>query len=332
VAGDRKRPARERARRWLEYVLARALVLSLSVLPLTWAYRVAEAVLGVFYRHSRYLARSRDSLAIALGGAVSDAEREVLLWRSIRYQAWFFVDLLLGPRLLRKARYRADVDLTPLVEALTAGQHADPDRGAVFVSGHLGSPDVGSLALAQAGWPHLIIARALDNPRIWAWLLAERKEYARPTVGRIRVLRDALERLKRGGVVGALIDQDAGPRGTFVPFFGRLASTQNGAAALAVSANAPLYVMFFLRTAPRAFGQRAVVRGPFFPDPAADRKDEIRRLTALATAEIEEVTRQHPEQAFWAHRRWKTRPPGEAAGACPESVGRQDLDPHDLVQ
>ena len=311
MAENRKRRARERLRRWLEYALARALLLVLSVLPLTWAYRAAEAVLGMFYRHSRYRARSLDSLAMALGDELSDGEREALLWRSVRYQAWFFVDLLLGPRLLRKARYRAQVDLTDVVEALTAGRDAMPERGAVLVTGHLGSPEAGSLAVAQAGWPHLVIARALDNPRIWTWLLAMRQSYERPTVGRVRILRGALERVKGGGMVGALIDQDAGPGGTFVPFFGRLASTQWGAAALAVSAEAPLYVLFFIRTRPRSFGQRAIVRGPFLPDPEAGRKEEIRRLTALATAEIEKATRQHPEQAFWAHRRWKTRPPGE---------------------
>jgi KDO2-lipid IV(A) lauroyltransferase len=44
-----------------------------------------------------------------------------------------------------------------------------------------------------------------------------------------------------------------------------------------------------------------------------DLDDVVYRLTAAFTACLEKLVRQWPEQYFWQHRRWKTRPPGEPA-------------------
>jgi Kdo2-lipid IVA lauroyltransferase/acyltransferase len=43
------------------------------------------------------------------------------------------------------------------------------------------------------------------------------------------------------------------------------------------------------------------------PDPAAD----VQSLTQLLTGLIERQVRRYPEQWFWFHNRWKTRPEGE---------------------
>jgi KDO2-lipid IV(A) lauroyltransferase len=47
---------------------------------------------------------------------------------------------------------------------------------------------------------------------------------------------------------------------------------------------------------------------------AGELDEVVRRLTAAYTACLERLVRQWPEQYFWQHRRWKTRPPGESAG------------------
>jgi Kdo2-lipid IVA lauroyltransferase/acyltransferase len=41
--------------------------------------------------------------------------------------------------------------------------------------------------------------------------------------------------------------------------------------------------------------------------PTADLEADVRRMNAF----IEERVREMPEQYFWAHKRFKTRPPGE---------------------
>ena len=48
--------------------------------------------------------------------------------------------------------------------------------------------------------------------------------------------------LARGGVLATLADQDAGPRGLFVDFFGRPASTHKAIALLALEFQVPMLV------------------------------------------------------------------------------------------
>jgi peptidoglycan/LPS O-acetylase OafA/YrhL len=43
----------------------------------------------------------------------------------------------------------------------------------------------------------------------------------------------------------------------------------------------------------------------------ADRNEEILRMTAELTIQMEEFVRMAPDQWIWTHKRWKTRPPGE---------------------
>jgi KDO2-lipid IV(A) lauroyltransferase len=59
----------------------------------------------------------------------------------------------------------------------------------------------------------------------------------------------------------------------------------------------------------RQVGEGYVVR--FYPEwkdfPTDDVDADVRRMNAF----IEERVREMPEQYFWAHKRFKTRPPGE---------------------
>jgi KDO2-lipid IV(A) lauroyltransferase len=44
---------------------------------------------------------------------------------------------------------------------------------------------------------------------------------------------------------------------------------------------------------------------------------EARKLAVAFTRLVEEYVRRRPDHWFWVHRRWKTRPPGEAQTTPP---------------
>jgi KDO2-lipid IV(A) lauroyltransferase len=100
------------------------------------------------------------------------------------------------------------------------------------------------------------------------------------------------------------MDQDAHEAGVFVPFFGRLASTPKGAAIFHLKTGSPL----ILATSRRISRERYVIHLEELDTTALEPRN-AESITALATRRLEAAIRETPEQWFWMHRRWKTRPP-----------------------
>ena len=110
----------------------------------------------------------------------------------------------------------------------------------------------------------------------------------------------------------ALADQDAGPRGLFVDFFGRPASTHKAVALMAMEFDAVLVVIGVPRLAEPMF--YAVVCGDVIdPREYAGRGDAVRAITQRYTTALEGLIRRYPEQYFWLHRRWKHQPKARVA-------------------
>ena len=122
----------------------------------------------------------------------------------------------------------------------------------------------------------------------------------------------AIKILREGGILGILSDVNAHPKeGVFVPFFGVPACTTSGAAMLAIRTNSFIYPMFCVWD--REAKRYKIVHGKLLePVITDDRKSDIVATTALYTAEIEKIICDYPDQWMWIHKRWKTRPKGDA--------------------
>ncbi len=101
-------------------------------------------------------------------------------------------------------------------------------------------------------------------------------------------------------------DQDFGiDKGIFIPFFGIPAATITATSTLAKMAHSPVVPYYQIRL-PGAQGYRLMLLPALENFPGADIEADARRINAV----IESCIRQQPEQYLWAHRRFKTRPPG----------------------
>ncbi len=180
-------------------------------------------------------------------------------------------------------------------------------KGALFMSGHFGNFELLMPRVAMQGYKIHGIVKKQSNQMIDKFQNDIRK---REGVGIIHTggsFPIIQKKLLDGGFVGLLGDQDAGPKGQFVPFLGRPASVSRGPATLAVKAGCPLLMAFLYRQPDHSHLLK--ISKMIEIDPHWDNETAIRRLTEIHTANLEEAVREAPAMYYWVHRRWKSQPP-----------------------
>ena len=108
--------------------------------------------------------------------------------------------------------------------------------------------------------------------------------------------------LKAGGMLAILVDQHAGDKGIWTPFFNRLASTTPLPAILATKTGAELLPVAIFTVGP---GKWRLAVGEFVPKRGAS----IEELTYRINRALESMIIQRPSDWFWLHQRWKTPKP-----------------------
>jgi len=182
-------------------------------------------------------------------------------------------------------------------------------KGALVVSGHLGSWELLGGYLASLH-PTSAVAQHLYDERFDRIVTDFReKDLGFSIIKRGLALRGILAALKEGRIVFALVDQDSGRDGLFVPFLGKEAWTQSGVARIAQRTGAPIVPAFMVRGTDGRF--EAHLEPPFTvpsgKDPEAAVLEGVRRYTEA----VESYVKAYPDQWMWMHERWKTRPQGE---------------------
>ncbi|MBV9215038.1 MAG: lysophospholipid acyltransferase family protein [Acidobacteria bacterium] len=185
-------------------------------------------------------------------------------------------------------------------------------RGTIITGAHFGNWEIGILGMSAIHIPIHFLARPLDNPLIEDYFVRLRARFGNRAIDKNNFVEASAAVLRDGGFLGVMPDVNMNPRfGVFVPFFSELACTTTGVAMLAMRTNAMIVPTCCVWLEDRK--QYATFYGDFIePQMASGRRDEIKRLTAAFTKATEDFIRQYPEQYFWLHRRWKTRPEGEA--------------------
>ena len=125
-------------------------------------------------------------------------------------------------------------------------------------------------------------------------------------IGKRPLMRELIRILAKGGIIGILLDQNVTwSEGVFVYFFNKLACTNKGTALLAAASSAAVVPTFIIRHGKR---HRVIIGEEIAVKNTGDRSADQLANTALFTKIIEDFVRQHPEQWFWLHQRWKSRP------------------------
>lgn len=186
-------------------------------------------------------------------------------------------------------------------EALASG------RNIIILAPHFISLDVAGYCLAQER-PTLTMYQYAKNGLVDEIVKRGRLRYGGELVERKAPMRNLIRAIRKGHPFYYLPDQDAGRKGVFVPFFHESASTYSMLGKFAEMTNA---LVVPCRTRIKHWGQGYEVSlgKPLENFPLGDEIED----TARMNEEVANLIRPHPEQYFWVHKRFKTRPPEEQA-------------------
>ena len=291
----------------LEYAIARSLLAFFGVLPLPVALFIGPALGRLAYYCAGRLRRTGERNLELAFPSMNVRERRRLL-------RGCFANL---GRLLAVVSHFASVPPDALreiiecegIEHLEAARQSG--RGVILFTGHVGAWELSSFALSLFGYPLSFLVRRIDNPKIEALIDRARTELGNRTIDKRSAAREMLQLLHAGGTLGILVDLNTLEReGVFVDFFGLKASTTFMLAKLAVRTGADVLPVF----APWEKQRRRFllkIDEPLRFERSDDEEEDVRRLTQSFTTVVENYVRRYPDQWFWIHRRWKTRPRGE---------------------
>ena len=290
----------------IEFAAVKATAGLARVLPLAWglAYGafLGRLVFDVFrVRRSVTL----ENLRSALGRETAEAERVRIGRRAYMNFGRFMIEYARFP-LLKSENIRSLLTFRGL-------EHLDRSlergKGALIIPGHFGDWELLGVSFQLIGYKMNFLVGEQHNRAVDDLMNDLRAGTGVAIIPKGYSVRGVIQALRRNELVAFLADQDARRHGVFVDFFGRPASTPKGPAAFALKTGALIIPAFIIR---KGGGKHEVVlEEPIEAVPSEDPEEDVRRYTQAHVAVLERYVRSYPDHWFWAHKRWKTRPPGE---------------------
>lgn len=181
--------------------------------------------------------------------------------------------------------------------------------GVIVITGHIGCWELMPAYFAALGYKLSVVARRMKVDRLDQRLVEIRESVGVASIDRNSSPRRMIEALRRGELLGVLIDQHTSVAGMYVPFFGRPAFTPTAVAKLSIMTGAPVLPMGVFLS---ARGKHVVhVLPPLVARAGLTREEAIADLTVRCSLAVEELIRIDPKQWVWFHDRWREPKPEE---------------------
>lgn len=238
------------------------------------------------------------------------AERRRILFRSLDVLARNILSYAKIPT-LTKERAAAIIDYDDARALIERVRNENPGVGVIVATLHFGSFEQIIQINALLDRPMAILARGFGLPRLDRWWNDRRELFGNRVFFRKGGYAEIVRELSSGTSVSILFDQNVKVNhATFVDFFGIPAATTKGLGYASQRTGAPVIFAVNYQTGPARYTIVAEeVRVSYPEDSSPEERVNLlmRELHRLSEREI----RRHPEQWFWIHRRFKTRPAGE---------------------
>lgn len=182
-------------------------------------------------------------------------------------------------------------------------------KGGLVISGHFGNWEMIGAAASVRGYDVTYVVATQSNKLVDKMMDDVRKIHGIEIWKTRQAPRGMMKSLKNNRFIAMMIDQDAGKDCVFVDFFGKPASTHRGPAVFHLKTGASLLMSSCIRQQ----GPHYIIKFEdiVLPEYQGTREEINHQIMAYLTGLLEDQVRQYPEQYFWMHKRWKTRPPEE---------------------
>jgi KDO2-lipid IV(A) lauroyltransferase len=179
-------------------------------------------------------------------------------------------------------------------------------KGVIAISAHLGNFPLMAVRLVNEGYPLSIVAKITKNPKtmksLSSYINAIGIELI-PDKPRMVCVARCVKTLKENRILMIQIDLNAPITEAWVDFFGYLVPTYKGPVVLSFRTGAPIVPMFIIRNAHQH--HKITIHPSCDLHVTEDRQQDMTFNTAQLTKMVEAVIREHPEQWWWVHHRFK---------------------------
>jgi Kdo2-lipid IVA lauroyltransferase/acyltransferase len=287
------------------YYAANILIGSLGLLPFAWMGFLGRGFGWLVFKLAR---KERDKTT----GNIRIANSQTMTWNQaerLAQKVW----IRLGWNLFEVARWMpmTQEEVVSQVVRVQGWENMEKalarNKGVLVLSAHLGNWELMG-GYFSSKTPTVAVAQNLYDDRFDELVTWMRENVLKiPMIKRGLALRGILEALKSNHAICALVDQDTGNDGVFVPFFGKPAWTQSGVARIAYKTGAALVPAFVVRGADGRF--ELFVEKEIEFQKTEDAEKDVLEIVRRYTEVIETYVKAYPDQWMWMHERWKTKPP-----------------------
>ena len=283
----------------MTYYLVRFLSRVVCLLPGRFCDRLGRAMALALWPflpvRRKKLAASQ--VAMCLGTDERESER-IAKESAVRFGPMFF-EVLRFPVIMRRMADYVEIEgAEHLREVLSQG------KGAVIATGHTGNWELMGGALSQAGFPIIGVAMRQRDAAMDRFINEYRRLVGMHIIYKNDV-REMFRMMKEGWVVGLLADQDTNRHdGIVLDFLGRPTNCVPGPATMARSAGIGIIPGYITRK--KDGTHKIILHAPIEVPRTKDKRADIRAAQQAVNRVLEQHIREHPEEWFWLHDRWKS--------------------------
>ena len=272
----------------------------IAQLPLPWLIHFGRGLGSLLYvLVKRRTAIARKNIQMILP-EISESEQEAITKECIKEnvcglfesaKAWF-------------GNMQPILDTTEVHGIDILEKAAASNKGVLLIGAHFTTLDMGGRLISEF-WPINILYRPFNNAIFDKAVLNARSSFYNDVIPKSK-MRDLVRSIQKGGTLWYPADQDYGAKDSvFAPFFNIQAATLATTSGLAKMARGHVVGLYHHRLPDNRY-RIEFVEMPDFPTETPE------AAATAANKMLENGIRLNPAQYMWVHRRFKTRPEGEA--------------------